>query len=605
MTEPLVAHGPSDVIAAGGITAVGATVAADQRTSPVTARAYSHPALSPDVVVIRLEPDAIAEGTDAEMAAFGFTAPKVTKALGKVRSRTLGFPAWALVNDPKHAKAALDVTEDVRVAKRMVAAKPGHAKEAFEKIAKRLQRAAPQFLPSFWEEVGRTVADQASSTMAAQCFERARQAERAFKLKTDPEVTDEAFVEFALLGALSAKTLSAYARDLVKSAGGAEAYRRFRAIVVKRALGGMPPYSGMGKDLSALARAAGTDAATEADAVVSELIDAPGVAKAPTEFWSTYRDSLIRLGAARPEIRTRLRAIWPEPRGINDREKRAEFTDGWLALLDEIGALDDLPDTGLGAWISRMFKFANLTPRTEGVLRAQAPRLIALGQPVACLTRARWGSDLNLDLAELILQLGVALAPPANEYDDFSTDLMTCDPVLVAGHAVYGPKLVEAVASMIGEAEHEYRMRGKAGFTAARRQWIDERIGELAGKPLPEVAAAASSLDSKTTPETFLPFADLHAKLVATDVSAALAVQLRAGIADEFGWPAYEQAAAVLGTPMKAGGAYPIMTAWNATKALAFDATGQIAEHDLVYKPNDEEIEDVWYLDGQFLVDGK
>src|SRR4029079_8822459 len=188
----------------------------------------------------------------------------VTKALGQVRSRTLGFPAWALVHEPKKAKVALDVTQDLRVAKRGAAAKPGHAKDAFEKIAKQLQRTAPQFLPSFWEEVGRVVADQASSTMAAQCFERARQAERAYKLKTDPEVADEAFVEFALLGALSAKTLTTYAKDLTKSAGGAEAYRRFRAIVVKRALGGMPPYSGMGKDLQSLAKAAKANEETEA-----------------------------------------------------------------------------------------------------------------------------------------------------------------------------------------------------------------------------------------------------------------------------------------------------------------------------------------------------
>ena len=233
----LLAHGPIDIINANGIAPLGAKLAADQRTSPVTARAYQHPALEAGVMVIRLEPDAVAEGTDAEMAAFGFSAPTVTKALGQVRSRTLGFPAWALVHEPKKAKAALEVTEDMRKAKRLVAAKPGHAKDAFEKIAKQLQRTAPQFLPSFWEEVGRVVADQASSTMAAQCFERARQAERAYKLKADPEVTDAAFVEFALLGALSAKTLSAYAKDLVKQAGGAEAYRRFRAIVIKRGLG--------------------------------------------------------------------------------------------------------------------------------------------------------------------------------------------------------------------------------------------------------------------------------------------------------------------------------------------------------------------------------
>lgn len=599
----LVAHGPIDVINANGIAPLGAKLAADQRTSPVTARAYRHPALAEGVVVIRLEPDAVAEGTDAEMAAFGFSAPAVSKKLGQVRSRTLGFPAWALVHEPKKAAAALAVTEDMRKAKRLVAAKPGHAKDAFEKIAKQLQRSAPQFLPSFWEEVGRVVADQASAAMAAQCFERARQAERAYKLKTDPEVADEAFVEFALLGALSAKTLSQYAKDLVKQAGGAEAYRRFRAIIVKRALGGMPPYSGMGKDLQSLAAAAKVDANAEADKLVLELIDAPGVNKSPTEFWATYRASVVRLARANDAVRTRLRAIWPEPRGGSD-DKKAEFAADWMELLAEVGALDALPDEGLGAWVSKMFKFAGLTPRTEEILRREAPRLASSGQPVSCLVRARWGHELHLALAELMLSLGITLAK-LDDYDDFSHDTMTVDPVLVAGHAEYGKKLVESVANMIGNSEHEHRMRGKAGFTAARRAWIEERIGELETKGFEQVAAAISTLDGKTTPETFLPFEDLHARLARVDLASTVAYHLRAGIADELGWPVYEQAVAQLGSPIKTGGAFPFLTVWNATKALAFGPTGVVAEHDLVYKAKEHELEQVWYVDGQFLVDLK
>ena len=600
----LQAHGPIDVINANGIAPLGAKLADDQRTSPVTARAYKHPALEDGVVVIRLEPDAVAEGIDAEMVAFGFSAPTVTKALGQVRSRTLGFPGWALVHEPKKAKAALDVTEDMRKAKRLVAAKPGHAKDAFEKIAKQLQRTAPQFLPSFWEEVGRVVADQASTTMAAQFFEKARTAERAYKLKTDPEVADEAFVEFALLGALSAKTLSQYAKDLVKQAGGAEAYRRFRAIVVKRGLGGMPPYSGMGKDLTSLAKAAKANEEEESDKLAEELIEAPGVNKAPIEFWTTYLASLKRLAGAKPEIKTRLRAIWPEPRGGSD-EKKQEFAGSWVEMLHEVGALAELPDDGLGGWISKLFKFAGKTPRTEEILRREAPRLIALSQPVSCLTRARWGHDLNLDLAELILQLGVSLAK--NEEDDsFDTDTMNVDPVLVAGHAEYGKTLVQSVARMIGESEHEHRMRGKSGFTAARRQWIEERIAELGGdKGFVYLAAAAAALESKTTPETFLPFEDLHTRLGKVDLAATLAMHLRSGIADEFGWPAYEEAVAKLGSPIKTGGAFPFLTVWNASKAIALGPQGVIAEHDLVYKAKEHELEDVWFVDGQFLVELK
>ncbi|HEU0034407.1 MAG TPA: hypothetical protein VFQ53_27480 [Kofleriaceae bacterium] len=600
-TQKLVAHDSIAVIAAGGITALGARTAEDQRTSPVTARAYTHPAMEPGKVVIRLEPEAVAAGVDAEMAAFGFSEPRVGRPIGQVRSRTLGFPGWALVHEPKKAKAALEVTEDMRKAKRLVASKPGHAKDAFEKIAKQLQRSAPQFLPSFWEEVGRVVADQASSSMAAQCFERARQAERAFKLKIDPDDSDAVMVEFALLGALSAKTLSQYAKDLTKSAGGAEAYRRFRAIVVKRALGGMPPYSGMGKDLRALAKAANLDTTTEDKKLLAELIEAPGVGKAPIEFWTTYRESLIELAKQDAVVKQRLRALWPEPRGGTD-ETREAFTTTWVELLDEIGALDDVPEEGLGAWISRMFKFAGKTERTEAVLRANAERLVQTNQKISVLTKTRWSHDLNLDLAELALELGIGLNDP-DDYEDFFAEAMTVDPVRVAEHPIYSKKLVEAVSSMIGNAEHEHRMRGKAGFASARRRWLEEQLEGLQGKSFSSVRESLETLDSKTTAEFFLAFPELHERLAKTDLSATLAAHLRAGIADEFGWPAYEEAAAKLGTPMKLGGAFPVMTAWNTTKALALGPTGVIAEHDFVYKPKEHEVEHVWYLDGQFLVD--
>lgn len=595
------AHDATSTVIAGGVAALGAQLPEDVRTSPVTARTYAHPALDGKVIV-RLEPDAVAAGTDAEMAAFGFDAPTVSPALGQVRYRTLGFPAWALVHQPKHAKAALAVTEDMRKAKRLVASKPGHAKDAFEKIAKTLSRGTPQFLPSFWEEVGRVIADQASATMAAQCFERARQAERAYKLKGNPDDQDAAFVEFALLGALSAKTLSAYAKELVKAAGGKEAHRRFRAIVVKRALGGMPPYAGMGKDVRALAEAAGIAVEADEDALVAELLEAPGVGKAPGEFWATHRAAIVRLGTAQPALRTRLRTLWPEPRG-GTREQEGARNDAWVALLDEVGALADLPDDGLGAWVSKLMRYAGFTPRTEAVLRALAPRLVALEQPIAVVTpTGRWGDDLHLALAELALELGVTLADPRDR-DDFFTSSVTVDPVRVANEPRYAKKLIEVMVSMMGDADHEHRMVGRAGFAAAREQWLGEQIAALEGGLLIAVDARLDTLEGKTSAETFVPYPALHARLAATDLAPSLARQLRAGIADEFGWPAYEAAFAALGGEIQFGGVFPVLTAWNASKAIAVDHTGVLAEHDLVVKAKEYKVEQVYFLDGQFLVE--
>jgi hypothetical protein len=601
-TEPLIPHDAAATIAAGGIVAKGVKLPADERPSMVSARAYPHPAIA-GKVIIRIEPDAVADGVDAEMEAFGFGEPEVTKDLGVVRHRTLGFPAWALVNDPKKAKIALGVTEDLRKAKKMVVSKPGHAKEAFEKIAKVLGRGAPHFLPSFWEEAGRIVADQASATMAAQMFEKARAAERAYKLKVDADDRDAVFVEFALMGALSAKTLSEYAKDLVKSEGGKEAYRRFKSIVTKRALGGMPPWSGMGKDLKRLAEGADLDVEAEQDAVCAELIDAPGVGRAPNEFWETYRESLLRLGSARAEVRNRLRNLWPEPRG-GDRDNRPAVREAWLELLQATGSFDDIPDDGLAAWVSRLFKFAGNTERTRGLLEKLAPRLAAQKEPIQILCpRGRWwGTDLDLDLCEKALSLGVPLADPESS-DDFMPDQMTCDPVLTAAEPRYGKKLREAVENMMGEAEHEKRMHGKQGFLAARRAWIEERMSEVEKSALPGVSSALERIESKTSAETFLTFPDLLERFKSIELSAAVARTLQGGIVDEWHWPEYEKAFADLGgKELTLGGSFPYLTLWNAAKVVALGPKGVVAEHDFVYKPADHKIETVFYFDKQFLV---
>jgi hypothetical protein len=597
--EPLVPHDAAQTLAAGGIVGKGAKLPVEERTTAVAARAYSHPALPPDRVIVRLEPAAVAEGTDAEMAAFGFLPPEVGVQLGEVRYRTLGFPAWGLVNAPKAGKVALGVMEDVRKAKRLVAAKPGHAKEAFEKIAKTLQKASPQLLPSFWEEVGRTVADLASATLAAQCFERARQAERAFKLKVDADDGDAVFLEFALLGALSAKTLAQYAKDLAKSEGGAQAYKRFRTIAVKRALGGMPPWSGMGKDLRSLAKGAELDIDREDEQLVAELLEAPAINKAPNEFWQTYRDAIARLAKRDATVHTRLRGLWPEPKG-QSRENIGTFRDAWIALLDEVGALGALPDDGLGAWFSRLIAYSGATPRVLALMTELAPRLAT--QPIHVLApRKRWGTGLSLDLAERALELGIPLADD-EDHSQFEASLMSCDPVRVAAHPVYGPKLVSAVEDMIGNAESEGLMRGKPGFDAARATWIEGRLERLASHPLGCAVSQLEELETKTTAQSFLAFPALYERFRTSELAGSLATTLRGGLVDEFSWPAYEAAAKQFEGPVRLGGAFPILTMWNATKAIAVGSSGVVGEHDLVYKDKEHSVEEVMFLDGQFLV---
>ncbi|MFE0173592.1 DUF4132 domain-containing protein [Streptomyces sp. NPDC059002] len=87
--------------------------AAPEDGDALTARAYAHPVLE-GRTVIRLVPEAIGPAEDLALEYLGFDGGATTT-VGRVRRRSLGFPAWALVNDPangRHALAAADRSHD-------------------------------------------------------------------------------------------------------------------------------------------------------------------------------------------------------------------------------------------------------------------------------------------------------------------------------------------------------------------------------------------------------------------------------------------------------------------------------------------------------------
>jgi hypothetical protein len=219
----------------------GALVAADRevsRTVPVDdvhARRYVHRGLG-DRAVVRLSAAKLAAGDDVEMKLLGFGDAEDLGVVGKRRQQVLGFPAWALVHEPKKAKYALEVVEELRKHARVAKTKPGNAKAGFDAIGKRLAQTVPRFLPSYWEEVGRAYAAAGAVSYAGQAFEKAREAERVYALEIDEDHRREAFLEFALFGALSNKTLGAYAQELTASRSPEDAYHHYYELAVRRTL---------------------------------------------------------------------------------------------------------------------------------------------------------------------------------------------------------------------------------------------------------------------------------------------------------------------------------------------------------------------------------
>src|SRR6266508_2994868 len=169
-------------------------------------------------------------------------------------------PVVRLVNDPARAGQALAVVKDMERAAHLARTKPGHAKDRYEALARRLP---PAHLPSFWEQAGRAFLSTDRRRYAGMMFEKAREAERVYALATDQADRREAFLGFALAGALPAKPLASTPADLRRHHSPEEAYEAFLELALARARGGLPPWTQLPEQARGLVLQAGRDPATE------------------------------------------------------------------------------------------------------------------------------------------------------------------------------------------------------------------------------------------------------------------------------------------------------------------------------------------------------
>ena len=285
-----------------------------ERTRPRRAhqaRVYEHPALG-DRRVVRLVAEPIGEAEDLALQTLDFRLVDGTSPVALGRPRGLGFPATAILADPANASFALGVVKEMERFARMAKGKPGNAKDGFDAIATRLAASVPHFLPSFHEQAGRAFLDAGALAQAAASFGRAREAERAYGLKVDEAQRRQAFLEFALAGALTAKSLSEYARDLVRDAPPGEAHAALKELCVQRTLGGLPrgprwPRSSGGRP--------GPPGWTRPPKrrTYSRPPGCPGHARAAAGFWAGYRAGLLRSREGGPVVPRQAAGAPPDP----------------------------------------------------------------------------------------------------------------------------------------------------------------------------------------------------------------------------------------------------------------------------------------------------
>ncbi|MFB6981398.1 hypothetical protein [Streptomyces scopuliridis] len=582
-----------DLLEAGAVLPPGGA-----RGDVLTARSYGHPTLG-ERAVVRLVPGAIGAAEDLALEYLGFGAAEVTD-VGRVKRQSLGFPAWALVNDPANGHHALAVVKEMERLTRLVGTKPGLAKEGFDEIGERLDRSVPHFLPTYYEQVARLFLAVESRQQASVFFGKARAAEQRHGLEVDEERLREVFLEFAGAGALTGKALREHAKALTVRLSAAEAYGQFRSVSLQRGAAGLAPYAGMLEDLRRLAKGAGLDADAEERSLLAEIIHTGPMNRAAGGFWKAALPSLAALAAEDRSVLERLLTLLPTTGG--DRPEELDAT--WLALLDRCGAFELLVDgtvpaaEWLSSWAGHRRRGWQTTVRLEAELtlvERLAERLVADGTPVRLLDCYGQHVTADLDLLDACLARGVPVVGPAEgtsnlHLDDWLADdrkgrrdlvALTTDPrfthLLRTG--------VEQLADSHDSTERLGRIMDHPALRTVLVGWLTDRADDLSRSfGLPALDGLLLRLSRFSSPSVLATAPEAVRRITASSPAPALARTLRAGILDELGWPALEEALPGLGTvdPEPSGPRYGYRAGrWYKTRdswpALLVGADTQVA----------------------------
>ncbi|WP_344235996.1 DNA-binding protein [Actinocorallia libanotica] len=591
---------------------------AGERMVPLAARGYRHPALDGRVVV-RLVPADRIEGEDLAagfLGLEGFGEPE-TVALGP--RTALGFPEWVLAYHPEDGHHALAVVPELERIARRARSKPKAALTAFQELAARLASSAPHLLPTFYERVAREFLAVENLPYAAQMFTRARTAEAEHGLPIDEERLDAVFLEFTLAGALQVKTLSSYATGLAGRVPADEALRRFSRLCVRRTAGGVPPSARMATDLRRLAKAAGVDAKAVEHDHLAEMLDLPATAHAVGGWWKAHRRALISLARERPEVCGRLLNLFPE-----DVEHDGELPALWLGILEESGATVALcepdgvpeaarPEDGSVGWLKRFHEFVVKT-RQDARLSALYPLVERMADRLKAELAAT-GEGLpafqQVDLLDLLLALGVPVADPPRGHSlrlkDWAEAPEQRDLLALTADDRFRVSLHRGIGrSNTGHGARVFQQLIAApGGRPVLTDWMAKTARETVRPSLLRLAGPLERLE-RLPGEVLALAAEEVREVVATDLARILARNLRGGLLDELGWPAWEEALARLGgrpSRLRVTDAWPHLIVANRSQARVIGAEGTVLVHGL--RVPAEDVLDrprFHYVDGELLV---
>ncbi len=604
-----------ELLKAGAVLPPG-TEGGGERVVPLTARTYRHPGLD-DRVVVRLVAGELGAAEDLVAGFLGLEQAAAPVVVGLGLRRSLGFPEWVLVHHPEDGHHALGVVPELERAGRQAKTKPKAALEAYQQLAEQLARSVPHFLPTFYEQAGRVFVAVENPTYAAQMFTKARRAEAEYGLAVDEDRLDAVFLEFALAGALPVKVLSGYAKELAARVSPAEAFERFRRLCVRRTAGGLPPSAQMATDLRRLARAAGADADVEERSYLAELLGMSATLRAATGWWKSHRPALVELGRRDPAARGAMLNIMPS---CSDDA----MPPLWLEILEESGAAAGLVDADLSAqerpadgaadWLKRFLKARNepwgVPPRLPGlyalVERAADRVRTELAESGQGLTAA-----YDVDLLDLLLALDIPVADPGEGHglllEDWAKGEGQRDLVALASDARFQKAFNRAANGFSNDTDGNRAVRLLAGSPGGRpmlAEWVRNVARRSSAAGLPQLPDALRRLT--WLPGEALVLAEEEVRAAAgTDLAPVLARTLQAGLFDELGWPAWEEAAAALVAKkdvddLVVADAWPHLIVAGPSQARVIGTEGTVLTHDLRVPSKD-----TWGDPGFHFVDGE
>lgn len=519
----------------------GITTTAVDTSVPLSAVTYNLPGFSRSAVV-RLVTEPLRAAEDISLGVFGLE-PRGAVAVGYTRQRALGFPEWALVNDPDNAKEALAVVADLKRITRIAGAKPGRVKGQIVELATRLGETAAHFLPTFYEEAGRIYIAAGNTNYAAQMFTKAREAERHYGLLIDEQRHYDAVMEFTYAGAISAKELTVEAKSLAERLDPLAAYQSFRTLCVERVRGGMVPYSTMKRDLAKLAKAAGLNPADEEVGVAADLLQAGSIERAEKHFWENYDKAIRKAGAGDRAVQERLLKIFPE----------MQETNTWLDILRDTGALELVKDGAHASFVPRLIEYATRHPWYTGPATKLADVLAEI-LPHAGYTEISLSSyeleQLSAAALEHLLANGVTINLPDPQYEpaiDLASWVHAPEreplPHLLSSEQLRKP-LIKGLTKAVSGGQDGEIMPSDGLLRSFLIEEITRRVELLESAPptVDRLVNATGFVRSFSGSEdTEVQQLLDRVRAFHRDPAEVLAETLRRGVPDELGWPEYDE----------------------------------------------------------------